>query len=116
MWRKRSAAHLAVLALLLASAAQVSAQNAAWLQQIKQLVASKQTYPRVAQMRGVEGRAIIKVYFDPEGQIGKVDLIKSTGSALLDHEAVSVFAKIGKFPKPPGGVQSVDLPITWKLL
>ena len=116
MLRRYTLACSAGLAILLASATPTSAQNVAWIQQVKQLVASKQTYPRVAQMRGVEGSVVVKVHLDAAGLIEKIDLVKSSGSSLLDREAVSVLSKIAKLPKPPEGTQSVNLPMTWKLL
>ena len=87
-----------------------------WLNNVKRAVASKQTYPRTAQMRGEEGTAKVKVYISASGQIQKAELVGSSGSNTLDKEAVAVMSRVGHVPAPPSGTDSVVLPLTWKLL
>jgi len=45
-----------------------------------------------------------------------VELVQSTGSAILDREAVRIPMKVGSFPAPPTG-NPIDLtfPITWRI-
>ena len=92
------------------------AQPAAWQQAVARLVASKQTYPRAAQMRGDEGTAKVKVYVSASGAIEKTEIVSPSGSSVLDREALSLPAKAGNFPAPPGGATSIILPLTWKLM
>ncbi|MCJ2177830.1 energy transducer TonB family protein [Novosphingobium album (ex Hu et al. 2023)] len=87
-----------------------------WLNTVKRTVASKQSYPRTAQMRGEEGTAKVKVYISASGQIQKAELAESSGSTALDKEAVAVMSRVGNLPAPPAGTSSVVLPLTWKLI
>lgn len=91
------------------------AQSAGWTQQVARIVASKQTYPRTAQMRGEEGTAKVKIYVTAGGAIERAELVAASGSSTLDKEALSLPTKVGTLPAPPGGATSVTLPITWRL-
>lgn len=87
-----------------------------WQQQVAKIVASKQTYPRTAQMRGEEGTAKVKVYIGADGSVQKAELVAPSGSAALDKEALALPTKVGTLPAPPGGATTLVLPLTWKLL
>lgn len=87
-----------------------------WLTSIKRTIASKQTYPRTAQMRGEEGTAKVKVYMSSAGKVEKTELVTSSGSSALDREAVALITRIGSLPTPPAGTSSVVVPLTWKLI
>ncbi len=86
-----------------------------WSGQVARLVASKQTYPTAAQMRGDEGTAKVRVFVGPDGAVQKTELVTGSGSALLDREALALPAKVGKFPAPDAGQTTIVLPLTWKL-
>lgn len=86
-----------------------------WSGTVARLVASRQSYPTAAQMRGDEGTAKIRVFVAPDGKVQKTELVTGSGSALLDKEALALPAKIGKFPAPDAGQTSIVLPMTWKL-
>ena len=92
------------------------AQSADWQRNIAKMVASKQTYPRAAQMRGDEGTAKVKLTVAADGSLANVELVAPSGSSVLDREALALPAKVGKFPAPAGGPASVVLPLTWKLM
>jgi periplasmic protein TonB len=87
-----------------------------WSGQVAHLVASKQTYPTAAQMRGDEGTAKVRVFVGGDGTVQKTEIVTGSGSALLDKEALALPTKIGKFPAPDGGAATtIVLPLTWKL-
>lgn len=92
------------------------AQPAAWQQAVARLIASKQTYPRAAQMRGDEGTAKVKVYVSASGAVEKTEMVSPSGSSVLDREALALPTKAGNFPAPPGGATTIVLPLTWKLM
>jgi protein TonB len=92
------------------------AQASDWQRKCATLVASKQTYPRAAQMRGDEGTAKVKVSISATGEVTSVELVGPSGSSVLDREAVALPAKVGTFPAPPGGPAMLVVPLTWKLL
>ena len=91
-------------------------QAAAWQQQVARIFAAKQSYPRVAQMRGEEGTARVKIYVGADGAIQRSELVAASGSTTLDKEALAIAAKAGSLPPPPGGATALTVPLTWKLL
>lgn len=108
---------LKISAALSAMAMMVSPAHADdWISSVKRAVASKQTYPRTAQMRGEEGTAQVKIFITAAGKIQKAELVGSSGSSALDKEAVSMMTRVDHVPAPPAGTDSVVLPLTWKLI
>ena len=87
-----------------------------WLNTVKRTIASKQTYPRTAQMRGEEGTAKVKITVSAAGKVEAAELVGSSGSTTLDKEAVSLMTRVGNLPAPPAGTNSVVVPLTWKLI
>jgi periplasmic protein TonB len=104
------------LAALALSAPAAFAQSADWQKQVARIIASKQTYPRTAQMRGEEGTARVKVYVGASGKIERTELAAPSGSSTLDKEAIAMATRAGAVPPPPGGATAVVVPVTWKLL
>ncbi len=92
------------------------AQSPDWQRQVARIIASKQTYPRTAQMRGEEGTARVKVYIGSGGAIERTELVSPSGSTTLDKEALAMATRAGSVPPPPGGATTVVVPVTWKLL
>lgn len=76
------------------------------------IIASKQTYPRTAQMRGEEGTAKVKIYIAASGAVERTELVGGSGSPTLDKEALTLPTKAGALPAPPGGATAVTLPFT----
>lgn len=103
-------------AALALTATSAFAQSADWQKQVARIIASKQTYPRTAQMRGEEGTARVKVYVGAGGQIERAELVAPSGSSTLDKEAVAMPTRAGSVPPPPGGATAIIVPVTWKLL
>lgn len=92
------------------------AQAADWQRQVARIIASKQTYPRAAQMRGEEGTARVKVFVGAGGSIERTELVAPSGSSTLDKEALAMPTRAGAVPPPPGGATAIVVPVTWKLL
>lgn len=92
------------------------AQAADWQRQVARIIASKQTYPRSAQMRGEEGTVRVKIFVSAGGAIERAELVAPSGSATLDKEALSMPTRAGSVPPPPGGATALIVPLTWKLL
>lgn len=92
------------------------AQSADWQRQVSRIIASKQTYPRSAQMRGEEGTARVKVFVGAGGSIERTELVAPSGSTVLDKEALAMPTRAGSVPPPPGGATAIVVPVTWKLL
>lgn len=116
MTRHRNlAAAITAAAIALAPAVPALAQSSGWTQQVARIIASRQTYPRVAQMRGEEGTAKVKIYVAASGAVERAELISPSGSSTLDREALTLPTRLGALPAPPGGPTSLTVPITWKL-
>jgi protein TonB len=103
------AALAGVLALTPAMAA-----DAGWEGKVKKLLAARQTYPDAAQRKGDEGTAVLKLSIASDGKLESVELVKPSGSRVLDREAVTIPSKVGTFPAP-GVSSTLTVPLTWKL-
>lgn len=90
------------------------AADAGWEGKVKKLLASKQTYPDAAQRKGDEGTAVLKISIASDGKLEGVELVKPSGSRMLDREAVTIPGKVGAFPAP-GASSTLTVPLTWKL-
>lgn len=100
----------------LAAAAPAHADDTGWRKKVAALIGSKYSYPRSAQVRGEQGSATVKVEFSSAGKVVSVDLVKSSGSAILDREAVRIPMKVAAYPAPPtGSAAAVVLPIRWRI-
>ena len=113
----RRIALLAMIGLMgLAATAPARAADPGWNRKVAQLIGANYAYPRSAVLRGEQGSARVKIAFSGAGKILSVDLVKSTGSAILDREAVRIPRKVASYPAPPTGSNTdITLPITWRI-
>ncbi len=63
------------------------------------------TYPRVARERGVEGVVLVRFKVLPTGEIEKVDIMKSSGSDILDTASVRTVYRAAPMPYVNGWVE-----------
>lgn len=92
------------------------ANDGDWRRKVGQLIKANYSYPRSAQHRGEQGRAQIKIAISAAGKVLSVSLVESSGSAILDREAVRIPMKVGSFPPPPtGGKVELVYPINFKM-
>ena len=91
---------LAVLAGL-SPVAPAHAADPEWSRKVAQLITANYSYPRSAQLRGEQGSAKIKIAISGTGKVLAVNLVQSSGSAILDREAVRIPMKVAAFPPPP---------------
>ncbi len=64
-------------------------------------------YPHEARTRGHEGVATVSFSLDRSGKVIAVHLDKSSGSDLLDQEAIDVLSRASPFPRPPSDATDV---------
>jgi protein TonB len=103
-----------IAALGLASPAK--AADPAFEAKVAKLVTAFYSYPRSAELRHEEGRARVKIVIAASGKPVSIELVESTGSEILDREAVRIPTKVGNYPAPPGGSNyTIIIPIRWKL-
>lgn len=63
------------------------------------------TYPRMARERGVEGVVLVRFKVLPTGEIEKVDIIRSSGSDVLDTATVRTVYRAAPMPYVNGWVE-----------
>ena len=81
----------------------------------KQIEAVKQ-YPKRAQRRNEQGVVEMIFTIGKDGKIVSQNIIKSSGSRILDGAAMDALEKASPFAPPPQGPIVVQLPIRFELL
>jgi protein TonB len=77
-------------------------QFGSFLRRFETAVYGVWSYPQEAARLGIEGVTPVKITFNRKGEIEKVSVIESSGSALLDNEVLRtlrMIGPIGGFPK-----------------
>ena len=75
-------------------------------------------YPGEARERGISGTLRLKVVIDPDGELKDVQVVASSGHALLDDGAVRVVKLAAPFspftPNMRAGFDSLEIERTWR--
>lgn len=112
---------VAALSGLLISASAVPAFAAdsiqEWADVVRQEFASKQRYPSRAKQANEEGTVKVRVRVSPNGAVNGFEILKSSGSELLDAEAIDLIARVDPLPAVPGGKDgyAFTIPLSFKL-
>jgi periplasmic protein TonB len=80
---------------------------ASWQQAVVARLARFQRYP--AQAKGATGVVNLSFSIDRQGHVLNSRVIKGSGSAVLDTEALSLLTRAAPLPPPPAGVPDSDL-------
>ena len=90
---------------------------AAYAATIRSQVDRKKRYPRRAQRLGTSGVATITVTIDSAGKLtAPPHLTTSSGSDLLDREAVRMATAAAPFPRPPSGAPAtIVIPVRFAI-
>ena len=80
---------------------------ASWQQAVVARLARFQRYP--AQAKGATGIVNLSFSIDRQGHVLNSRIIKSSGSAVLDAEALSLLTRAAPLPAPPAAVPDSDL-------
>ncbi len=76
------------------------------------------SYPRVARLRGQEGKCVMRVNVLPDGRVGAIDLARSSGYDVLDKAALRTVKSWRFTPGTQDGkpvAMWVQVPITFRL-
>jgi periplasmic protein TonB len=73
-------------------------------------------YPQQAREKGIEGKVILKVTVDEDGNVRRVRLEKSSGSKILDRRAVITVRKRWHFEPARRGAKTVESELNVELL
>lgn len=68
---------------------------------VKQIVEKKKVYPQEAKRRRHQGVVTISISVDENGSIKYVNLVRSSGSFILDQETIRMVRSIKNLPEPP---------------
>jgi periplasmic protein TonB len=98
------------------AAAAASANSANWRSQLHAHIMRFQHYPEAARSSGETGTASVAFTLDGGGRVVSARLAGSSGSSVLDQEAVSTIRRASPMPAPPsGGSVSVTVPLHYSL-
>jgi len=68
---------------------------------IRSRIEQNKRYPQIAKQMGVEGRVLIRFEMEPQGNLKEVSLVTSSGSKILDEEALQTIQRAAPFPFYP---------------
>ncbi len=79
---------------------------------IKQLIESNWEYPELALRYGLQGRLFLEFTIGGNGQLERLRVIRSSGSQLLDDEAIRAIKAAAPFPAIPPWIKPNPLSIS----
>ena len=87
-----------------------SPRLATWKLSLAARLAKGQRYP--AQARGAQGVADLAFTLDRNGKLVSSRIVKSSGSPILDAEALDLIKRAAPLPPPPADIADTDLSFT----
>jgi len=75
-------------------------------------------YPHLARINRLEGKVVLRAVIKADGQLVELEVAKSSGHSVLDHDALEVLRRASPLPlmRPLGKPQMVvQIPISYKL-
>jgi protein TonB len=73
-------------------------------------------YRKKARKRQIQGRTVVRVVIDYNGDIIAADIAESSNHRILDQIALKAVSGASPFPKPPNPPTTLDIPINFKLI
>jgi protein TonB len=96
-------------------AASIARAQASWQKGLVGKLNRFKRYPDAASRRGIKGVAMVRFTVDREGQVVASEVLKSSGSPILDEEALALVKRASPFPLPPNVIPDAflasDVPI-----
>jgi periplasmic protein TonB len=90
-----------------------------WQTQVVALLERNKRYPATAQARGEQGVAQVSFSLDRQGRVIDSRVVRSSGAAALDEEALALLRRAQPFPAPPpelvGARVDLTVPIRFNL-
>lgn len=88
------------------------AAKVSWQQALHAHLEREKRYPRQARRLKRKGMPVIRFTMDREGSVLNVELVKSSGTASLDREAIELVGRAQPLVKPPSSVKGARLTLT----
>lgn len=112
-----------IVATLVAFTGFVASANAqdisGWQKDVGQAIAKKQSYPREALRKSIEGQLKVEIDVDLQGNIVAHNVVTSSGHEVLDREVPKLMDRVSPLPAPPAGVEDSQLklvvPLAWAI-
>jgi protein TonB len=76
------------------------------------LIERVKNYPRFARERGIEGVVHVRFRLRPQGEVDRVEIVKSSGSEILDESSIRTVYRAAPMPYVNGWV---EVPIAYVL-
>lgn len=96
-----------------------AADLGSWQKDVNNAIAKKQSYPRAALRKEIEGQVRVEINIDRDGNIVAHSLKSSSGHAVLDKEVPKLMKRVSPLPTPPASVNDNELtmvvPLAWSL-
>ena len=90
--------------------------QAQWKDRLAAHLERRKRYPSAARSRKAEGTAQVRFTVDGGGSVLSAALVRSSGDAALDAEAVALLQRASPLPKPPDGTtHTVTAPINFTI-
>lgn len=87
--------------------------------QLAREIAKHKQYPRIAQMRGWQGEAVVDLQLDGNGNVIASKIHTPSGFDVLDKEALEMVKKASPFPAPPEALRghsfNILVPVSFRL-
>jgi protein TonB len=82
-----------------------------WRSQLVAQIERYKNYPAAAKERGDQGNAEVGFSVDRRGGVHRMRLVRGTGSAQLDRDALAWVARAAPLPPPPPEVAGALIPV-----
>ena len=82
-----------------------------WRSRLVAQIERYKSYPAAAKERGDQGVAEVALSVDRRGGVHRMRLVRGTGSALLDRDALAWVARAAPLPPPPPEVAGALIPV-----
>jgi protein TonB len=82
-----------------------------WKARLVAQIERHKRYPAAAEARGEQGTAQVAFSVDRHGGVHGAHLVRRTGSAVLDSDALAWLARAAPLPPPPPEVSGALIPI-----
>ncbi len=83
-----------------------------YFNRIKQAIEINWEYPELAKRYGLQGKLSVEFTIGTDGQLEQLRVVRSSGSQLLDDEAIRAIKAAAPFPRIPAWLKGSSLPIS----
>lgn len=92
---------------------------AAYGEALSRQIARYREYPRLAQLRGWEGKVLLRLSIGPGARLTEMTVSRSSGHKVLDDRALEMVRQVAPLPAPPVGLRdksfTVAVPVVFEL-